>query len=221
MTGWLVGQFGGVELNNPGLAKFIGDLALIFILFTGGLDTHWSQVRPIIWQALTLSTVGVFITMLLLGTFAWFMLGSFSTFWIGVNGISFPQGLLLGAIVSSTDAAAVFSVLRSSHIGLKGNLQPLLELESSSNDPMAVLLTTIIIGLLGGENTSLINSGISLVLQLVIGVAIGYGMGRLITWLLNRLKLTAQGLYAVATIALILLTYSVSTFFGGNGFLAV
>lgn len=221
MTGWLVGQFGGVELNNPGLAKFIGDLALIFILFTGGLDTHWSQVRPVIWQALTLSTVGVFITMLLLGTFAWFMLGSFSTFLIGVHGISFPQGLLLGAIVSSTDAAAVFSVLRSSHIGLKGNLQPLLELESSSNDPMAVLLTTIIIGLLGGENTSLINSGISLVLQLVIGVAIGYGMGRFIAWLLNRLKLTAQGLYAVATIALILLTYSVSTFFGGNGFLAV
>src|SRR4028118_729722 len=120
MTGWLVGQFGGVELNNPELAKFIGDLALIFILFTGGLDTHWNQVRPIIWQALTLSTVGVFITMLLLGTFAWFMLGSFSTFWIGVNGISFPQGLLLGAIVSSTDAAAVFSVLRSSHISLKG-----------------------------------------------------------------------------------------------------
>ena len=78
--------------------------------------------------------------------------------------------------VSSTDAAAVFSVLRSSHMGLKGNLQPLLELESSSNDPMAVLLTTTIIGLLGGKNTSLINSGISLVLQLVIGVAIGYAL---------------------------------------------
>lgn len=221
LIGWLMGQFGGVELNNPELAKFIGDFALIFILFTGGIDTHWRQIRPVLWQGLCLSTIGVFITMLLLGAFAWFILGSFSSFSIGVQGLSLSKGLLLAAIVSSTDAAAVFSVLRSSHINLKGNLQPLLELESSSNDPMAVLLTTTILSLLTGENTSFIKSGIFLVLQLAIGVAIGYGAGRLIVWLLNRLTLSAQGLYAVASIALVLLTYSISTFAGGNGFLAV
>ncbi|ACK71671.1 sodium/hydrogen exchanger [Gloeothece citriformis PCC 7424] len=221
LIGWLVGNFGGVSVYDPVVAKFIGDFALIFILFTGGLSTHWTEIRPIMWQALTLSTVGVFITMILLGTFAWFILGSYSTFLIGVEGISIPQGLLLGAIISSTDAAAVFSVLRSSNIGLSGNLQPLLELESSSNDPMAVLLTTIIIGLLTGENTSFINSGISLILQLVMGAVFGFGMGQFVIWLLNQLNLNAQGLYSVATIALVLLAYSLSSFLGGNGFLAV
>lgn len=219
--GWLVGGVGGISLNNPAIAKFIGDFALIFILFSGGLETEWSAIRPILGKGLSLSTVGVFITMLLLGTFAWFMLGSFDSFLIGVNGISFPEGLLLGAIVSSTDAAAVFSVLRSSNISLTGNLQPLLELESGSNDPMAVLLTTTLINLLIGTNTSLINVGISLVMQLVIGAAVGYGAGLALVWVINRLNLSAQGLYPVATIALVLLTYSVTTFLGGNGFLGV
>ncbi len=221
LTGWLIGKVGLIELTDPEVAKFIGDFALIFILFNGGLDTQWSQIRPVLWQGLGLSTMGVLITMLLLGAFAWFILGSFSSFMIGVQGISFPEGLLLAAIVSSTDAAAVFSVFRSSQITLKGSLQPLLELESSSNDPMAVLLTTTILNLLVGQQTSLIGSAIFLILQLVIGVAIGYGAGRFVVWLLNRLNLTAQGLYPVASIALVFLTYSMSTFLNGNGFLAV
>ena len=115
----------------------------------------------------------------------------------------------------------MFSVLRSSHIGLKGNLQPLLELESGSNDPMAVLLTTTLINFLSGTNTSLINVGISLVMQLVIGAAVGIGAGLAHILVINRLNLGAQGLYPVASIALVLLTYSVTTFLGGNGFLAV
>lgn len=97
--------------------------------------------------------------MLLLGSFAWFILGSFSTFSLGVHGISLQQGLLLAAIVSSTDAAAVFSVLRSSHIALKGKLQPLLELESSSNDPMAVLQTVSLLNYSTGGEASLLQGG--------------------------------------------------------------
>lgn len=221
IIGWLVGTYGGISLENPAIAKFIGDAALIFILFAGGLDTEWTAIQPVLGKGLSLSTIGVFITMLILGTFAWFILGSFSSFAIGVYGISFPQGLLLGAIVSSTDAAAVFSVLRSSHLGLKGNLQPLLELESGSNDPMAVLLTTTLINFLVGTDTSFVTVGISLVMQLVVGVAVGYGAGLFLVWAINRLNLSAQGLYLVATIALVLLTYSVTTFLGGNGFLAV
>lgn len=221
LTGWLIGEFGGPELHSPEIAKFIGDFALIFILFTGGLDSHWPNIRPVLWQGLCLSTLGVFITMLLLGSFAWFILGSFSTFSLGVHGITLTQGLLLAAIVSSTDAAAVFSVLRSSQIVLKGKLQPLLELESSSNDPMAVLLTVTLLNYSTGGESAFLEGGMFLVLQLLIGVGVGYGAGRFMVWLLNRLGLSSAGLYAIASIALVLLTYSGSTFMHGNGFLAV
>ena len=221
LTGWLIGEFGGPELRSPEIAKFIGDFALIFILFTGGLDSHWPNIRPVLWQGLCLSTFGVLITMLLLGSFAWFILGSFSTFSLGVHGITLTQGLLLAAIVSSTDAAAVFSVLRSSHIVLKGKLQPLLELESSSNDPMAVLLTVTLLNYSTGGEATFLEGGMFLVLQLLIGVGVGYGAGRFMVWLLNRLGLSSAGLYAIASIALVLLTYSGATFMHGNGFLAV
>ena len=221
LTGWLIGEFGGPELRSPEIAKFIGDFALIFILFTGGLDSHWPNIRPVLWQGLCLSTFGVLITMLLLGSFAWFILGSFSTFSLGVHGITLTQGLLLAAIVSSTDAAAVFSVLRSSHIVLKGKLQPLLELESSSNDPMAVLLTVTLLNYSTGGEAAFLEGGMFLVLQLLIGVGVGYGAGRFMVWLLNRLGLSSAGLYAIASIALVLLTYSGATFMHGNGFLAV
>ncbi len=221
LTGWLIGRFGGFWLNNPEVAKFIGDFALIFILFAGGQDSRWANIRPVLWQGLCLSTVGVFITMLLLGSFAWFILGSFSTFSLGVHGISLPEGLLLSAIVSSTDAAAVFSVLRSSRIALKGKLQPLLELESSSNDPMAVLLTVTLLGFLSGGHTSWLHGGLFLILQLGVGIGLGYLAGRFMVWLLNRMGLSHAGLYAIASIALVLLTYSGATLLKGNGFLAV
>ena len=221
LTGWLIGEFGGPELRSPEIAKFVGDFALIFILFTGGLDSHWPNIRPVLWQGLCLSTLGVLITMLLLGGFAWFILGSFSTFSLGVQGISLTQGLLLAAIVSSTDAAAVFSVLRSSHIVLKGKLQPLLELESSSNDPMAVLLTVTLLNYSTGGDATFLEGGMFLVLQLLIGIGVGYGAGRFMVWLLNHLGLSSAGLYAIASIALVLLTYSGATFMHGNGFLAV
>jgi cell volume regulation protein A len=221
LTGWLIGEFGGPELRSPEIAKFVGDFALIFILFTGGLDSHWPNIRPVLWQGLCLSTIGVFITMLLLGSFAWFILGSFSTFSLGVHGITLTQGLLLAAIVSSTDAAAVFSVLRSSQIVLKGKLQPLLELESSSNDPMAVLLTVTLLNYSTGGDAAFLEGGMFLVLQLLIGIAVGYAAGRFMVWLLNRLGLSSAGLYAIASIALVLLTYSGATFMHGNGFLAV
>jgi cell volume regulation protein A len=138
-----------------------------------------------------------------------------------VHGITLTQGLLLAAIVSSTDAAAVFSVLRSSQIVLKGKLQPLLELESSSNDPMAVLLTVTLLNYATGGESAFLEGGMFLVLQLLIGVAVGYGAGRFMVWLLNHLGLSSAGLYAIASIALVLLTYSGATFMHGNGFLAV
>jgi len=222
LTGWLIAEFGIFQVNNPNIAKLIGDFALIFILFTGGLDSHWANIRPILWEGLCLSTFGVLITMLLLGCFTWFVLGTFSSFSIGIHGINFAEGLLLAAIVSSTDAAAVFSVFRSSSITLKGQLQSLLELESSSNDPMAVLLTITLISFVNGSaDASLVQGLVYLVLQLMIGLGIGNGAGRFMVLLLNHLNLSSAGLYAIASFALVLLTFSCTSLLNGNGFLAV
>ncbi len=221
LTGWLVEEFTPIDLTNPSIAKFVGDFALIFIIFSGGLDTRWQQIKPVILSGVKLATLGVLFTMLLMGGFIWLILGSYSTFSLGTEGIPLDRALLLAAIVSSTDAAAVFSVLRSSHTELRGNLQPLLELESSSNDPMAVLLTTTILSQLAGENISLFDSGITLISQLLIGTLLGYGLGRCAVYLLNHLGLNAQGLYAVGSIALVLFIYSFSSSLNGNGYLAV
>ncbi|MGK7932734.1 MAG: potassium/proton antiporter [Microcystaceae cyanobacterium] len=221
--GMLAGSegLGGIEFDNYQVAKIIGDIALIFILFSGGLDTEWKRIKPILGQGIILATVGVFLTMLILGTFIWLILGSFSQFQIGVNGISWLEALLLGAIVSSTDAAAVFSLLRSSNIGLKDNLQPLLELESGSNDPMAVLLATTLLRILETSQSSILSIIFTLILQIAVGVLVGYGMGRMMSFASNRLNVDIKGLYSVAMAARVLLTYGIATLCLGNGFLAV
>ncbi|GAB3817972.1 hypothetical protein GCM10028895_14630 [Pontibacter rugosus] len=121
---------GGIYFDDSQTAQSLGTLALTLILFSGGMDTRWQSTKPVLWRGITLSTLGVFITAMLVGIFATYVLN-----------FSLLEGLLLGAIVSSTDAAAVFSILRARNIGLKNNLRPTLELESGSNDPMAYFLT--------------------------------------------------------------------------------
>ncbi len=223
LIGMLAGSegLGGIYFDDYSLAKTVGDVALIFILFSGGIDTKWDNIRPVLGQGLILSTVGVALTMFFLGSFAWFILGSFSSFNVGFDGIDWVEGLLLGAIVSSTDAAAVFSIFKSSNLSLKGNLQPLLELESGSNDPMAVLLTTTLVGMLKTANSSFVELGITLICQIGVGILVGYGAGRLIIWRMNHWALDTKSLYPVVSIAQLLLTYGVATVFRGNGFLAV
>lgn len=126
-VGMLAGSdgFGGIQFNDPNLAQFIGIIALNFILFSGGLDTNWKTVQPVFWQGFSLSTLGVFLTAISLGVFVWLVTDNFTIY----------ESLLLGSIVSSTDAAAVFSILRAKNLALKTNLRPTLELESGSNDP--------------------------------------------------------------------------------------
>ena len=136
---------GGIPFDDPYAAQLLGVVALTYILFSGGLDTAWESVRPVLGRAVALSTVGVLLTAALVGTFA-----------VGVLGFSLLEGLLLGAIISSTDAAAVFAVLRARSVGLKGEIRPLLELESGSNDPMAVFLTAGVTGLLVEPSSSLL-----------------------------------------------------------------
>jgi cell volume regulation protein A len=145
------------------------------ILFAGGADTEWRSVRPALWEALALSTIGVFATAFTLAALLHLLLGSM-----------FVTALLLGVIVSSTDAAAVFAVLRSKNVGLRGRLKPLLDLESGSNDPMAVFLTLTMIGIAREGRLDLGAIAVGLVLQMVVGATAGYGVGKGMVWFANR-----------------------------------
>jgi cell volume regulation protein A len=201
---------GGIHFDNARLAQSVGVIALVIILFAGGLDTRWESVRPVLGRALALSTAGVLLTAVLVGLFA-----------SAVLGFSLLEGLLLGSIVSSTDAAAVFAVLRSKELGLKGEIKPLLEFESGSNDPMAVFLTIGLTNLLINPEASLLGLIPMFVWQMTLGGVLGYLMGRAAVAVVNRLGLGYGGLYPVLVLALVFLTYGGTTLVGGNGFLAV
>lgn len=201
---------GGIHFDNPWLAQSLGVVALTFILFAGGMDTDWESVRKVLGIGVGLSTVGVAVTAGLVG---WFATAALDMSWL--------DGLLIGAIVSSTDAAAVFAVMRSRYVSLRGILKPLLELESGSNDPMAVFLTIGMISLITGASGSPLDLVPMFIRQMVLGGAIGYGIGKLMVLLVNRLHLEYEGLYPVLTLSFVLFTYSGSTWLGGNGFLAV
>lgn len=201
---------GGIPFDNAWQAQSLGVVALVLILFAGGLETVWACVRPVLARALALSTVGVLVTAVLVGMFARVVLG-----------FSLLEGILLGAIVSSTDAAAVFSVLRGKDLGLKGDIKPLLELESGSNDPMAVFLTVGLTNVLANTDASLTALVPMFARQMVLGALCGYLMGRAMVFIVNRLRLGFQGLYPVLVLSLVFLTYGATALVGGNGFLAV
>ena len=201
---------GGIYFDNPWLAQSLGTVALIFILFSGGLDTKWSEAKSVLWRGAILSTLGVILTAAIVAYAAFYVLD-----------FSVLEAMLLAAIISSTDAAAVFSILRSSHISLKGDLRPLLELESGSNDPMAIFLTTSLIGLIQSPSTSPLALVPTFAQQMALGGVFGIISGRAMAHLINRIRLDYQGLYPVLTISLVLITYAVTSILGGNGFLAV
>ena len=212
IVGMLAGSegFGKINFDDPGIARFIGIVALNLILFSGGLETRWEVIKPVFWHGLTLSTIGVFLTALSVGVFVW-----------AITDFTFYEGLLLGAIVSSTDAAAVFSILRSKSIGLKKNIRATLELESGSNDPMAYFLTIAVMGLMTSEDHSALSIIPLFIKQVIIGSAVGLLTGKLGKELINRIELDFSGLYPVLVIALMFFTFSFTDFIGGNGFLAI
>lgn len=201
---------GGIYFNDPEVARFLGVVALTLILFSGGLDTKWESIRPVIRNGIALSTIGVVITALTVGIFSSWLLG-----------VSFREAMLLGAIVSSTDAAAVFSILRSRKVGLKGYTRPLLELESGSNDPMAYFLTISFIGLVQNPETTFASLVPQFLMSMTLGVLCGYGCGTLTSRIVNMIKLEIEGLYSVLVLAMVFLAYSFTEWIHGNGFLAV
>jgi cell volume regulation protein A len=212
IIGMLAGSdgIGGINFDNPSIAQFIGIVSLNFILFSGGLDTNWTSVKPILREGLALSTMGVLLTAISLGTFVWF-----------ITDFTIYESMLLGSIVSSTDAAAVFSILRSKSLALKSNLRPTLELESGSNDPMAYVLTIAFLTLVVNQDQSILSIIPFFFQQMIIGGLAGIGFGKLSKLIINKIKLDFEGLYSVLVIAIMFITFSATDFVGGNGFLAI
>lgn len=210
--GMLAGSegIGGIRFDNPQTAQFIGIVSLNFILFSGGIDTNWNSVKPILREGLALSTLGVLLTALSLGTFVWL-----------VTDFTIYESMLLGSIVSSTDAAAVFSILRSKSLALKTNLRPTLELESGSNDPMAYVLTIAFLTLVIHQDQSIASIIPLFFQQMILGGIAGFIFGKLSKFIINKIKLDFEGLYPVLVIALMFITFSATDFVGGNGFLAI
>ncbi len=215
VLGMLAGSegIGGIPFDNHALAYRFGTLALALILFDGGLNTSVSVIRRAVLPAGLLATVGVAATAGLVALCA------------RLIGLPWPEALLLGAVVSSTDAATVFAVLRGGRLRLKGRVGATLELESGINDPMAVLLTaTLVQAFLSVGSSGAVSwwrLGIDVPLQLVIGLALGVGFGLAGRWFLARVRLSTVGLYPVLTLALALLAFGGSTLCSGSGFLAV
>ena len=201
---------GGIEFSNYLFAQWAGTVALCFILFQGGLSTEWSLVRPVLKKSLSLATLGVLISTGVMGAFAHF---AFQLPWL--------SALLLGAVVSSTDASAVFTVLKERRLGLRGEITPLLELESGGNDPMAVFLTLGLITLIQDPAQSVLGLAPQFFREMLLGVLLGYGLGRASLWAINKLNLQFEGLYSVMLIALALMTYGAAASLHGSGFLAV
>ena len=215
---------GGIEIET-GSAQAISTLAMCIILFTGGMETKLSDIKSVLAPGVTLATVGVLITCVVTGVIIYFIFGWLSA----ITTISIWMALLMAATMSSTDSASVFSILRTNGIGLKHNLRPLLELESGANDPMAYVLTTTLISIVVGmESTATGGTGIqalpiiqTIVVQLVMGAVLGMAFGRGLVMLMRRVKLGNEALYPIMVLTACIFIFSVTYYLQGNTYLAV
>lgn len=218
IVGMIFGSDGlGLQFHNAKEAQSIGMIALSIILFSGGMDTEFSEIRPILSHGILLSTVGVLLTTLFTGLFIWALSGmSFTNIYF-----PFTTSLLLAATMSSTDSASVFAILRSQKMNLKHNLRPMLEMESGSNDPMAYMLTIVLIQFiqLGGMGVGEILG--SFAIQFIVGGVVGYLLGKLIILFLNKINIDNQSLYPILLLAFVFFTFAITDRLNGNGYLAV
>lgn len=217
-VGMLFGSDGlGIQFSNPAIAQFIGMIALTIILFSGGMDTKISDVKPIMKEGVILATVGVLATTFITAGFIYYLCLLFREFVT----LSFPEALLMAAVMSSTDSASVFSILRSKGIFLKEKLRPALELESGSNDPMAYMLTLLMISYIQTGGMNLGEAVLTLVVQLVWGAAAGYLLGRLIVLIINKIDIDNASMYPILLLAGAIFIFAATTLLKGNGYLAV
>lgn len=219
LVGMLFGSDGlGLQFNSARDAQFIGMMAMSIILFSGGMDTKYQDIKPVLKPGIVLSTVGVLLTTVLTGVFIYFLSGLTHT---NIE-LTMMASLLLAATMSSTDSASVFSLLRSQRMNLKENLRPMLELESGSNDPMAYMLTIVLIQIISsGSELSLAVVGRDLLVQFLIGGSVGYAFGRFAVWLVNRINLSNSSLYPILLLSIVFATFTITDLLKGNGYLAV
>ena len=217
-VGILAGSTGVIQFNDPEIAQAIGVVALTVILFSGGMDTSYQEVKPIMVPGALLATVGVLLTALLTGTFIYYLFK-----WIdGPVQLTYLQSLLFASVMSSTDSASVFSILRSKKTNLKYNLKPLLEFESGSNDPMAYMLTVILIQMIQSDGAATIWDAVGMfAVQFSLGALLGLVLGWLAVKLVNRFDLHATALYPILILCIAFFIYAVTYQLGGNGYLAV
>lgn len=218
LIGIIAGHDGlGLQFSSPRVTQYIGVVALSIILFSGGMETKFSEIKPIVKHGIALATLGVLITA---------FVTAFFIYWLTNNVLktvtfTFLQSLLLASILSSTDSASVFSILRSHGLSLKENIRPLLELESGSNDPMAFLLTILLIQMLKTPNISGWEVVFVFLKQLILGSLSGYFLGKLAIRFINKINLDNDALYSVMLLAVMFFLFGFTSFIGGNGYLAV
>lgn len=210
MLGMVFGNNGLVPLQfeDHAFAKEICTVALIFIMFYGGFGTRWDVARPIVREAVLLASLGVILTAGLTGLFCHYALR-----W------GWVESFLLGSVVSSTDAASVFSILRSKKLGLKNNTAPILEMESGSNDPFSYMLTALMLSILNGKATGL---GISWMLfaRLAFGAGCGVLIAKVASWILDRFRIKGEGFDSLFILSVAILSYAIPDLIGGNGYLS-
>jgi len=198
----------GIGFDNFEAASKICSIGLIFIMFFGGFGTNWKIAKPVATKAVLLSTLGVGLTALLTGLFCQLVLKT-----------SLLEGFLIGSVLASTDAASVFSILRSRNLNLKDGLASLLEIESGSNDPFSYMLTVIVISIMTGNN----QQPVLLLLgkQVIFAIVIGVILALLAASVLRFINLEIEGLYPILVTAVVVLGYALSEWVGGNGYLCV
>lgn len=218
-VGMLCGTDGlGIQFDNIQVAQTIGTIALCIILFSGGMDTKISEIRPIMAQGITLATLGVFLTAAIMGFLVWWILGMT----MKSASVGLLTSLLLASTMSSTDSASVFSILRSRGLRLKNNLRPMLELESGSNDPMAYLLVITLLEIIKMDANPNYWAAIGmLVLQLGIGAIAGFLLGKLSVRLINKIEIDNPSLYPILVFTFCMFIFSFTYFIKGNGYLAI
>jgi cell volume regulation protein A len=217
-VGMVFGSDGvGIKFDSPYIAQFIGNVALSIILFSGGMDTKFKDIRPVLAPGVLLSTVGVLLTTLFTGMLIYFITSMLSFF----PGLTIAESMLLASVMSSTDSASVFSILRSKGIKLKENLKPLLELESGSNDPMAYMLMLIFLKMVVTGDSSASSFITSFLVQFSVGAVCGYGLAQVALFFIRRLNTDNRSLYHVLLLATLFFVQSTTGLLGGNGFLAV
>lgn len=201
---------GGLNFNNYQIAQWLGIIALSFILFSGGLDTKFTNIKSVAVSGVLLSIFGVILTTIIVTFLCHYLLK-----------LDIKISFLIGSIISSTDASAVFMSLKSKQYRLKQNVEALLELESGSNDPTAVFLTITAITVIISDQINFYIFLIDFFRQMLLGLFIGYGLGKLFQRIINKIKLDYDGIYPVITFALVFFSYSLTDLLKGNGFLSV